>query len=352
MRPSRLVRSLRVRLALLGFLAIYVPALLLFGVTTVTEDEETRVENGTEVTAAASDRDLSWTAWTVIALGPVAAGLAWWLAGRAVRPIERVRAVAEEIEGTDLSRRIGLDSGPTEVVALAAGFDAMLDRLERSADTQRRLLDEASHELRTPLAVLSTNADVLLSHPEPTLALYREGLERSKAAADRMLTTIDDLLVDARGRARALHRQPADLVTLVEGVVSDARVVAKPRDVELVVAAPDSVEATVDEAMTRRAIANLVDNAIRHAPDGSTVEITIEGTDTEATVAVTDHGPGIPPDQQERVFERFWRGGSGGASGLGLPIARQIADAHGGEVRLQSPGPAGDGCVFTLRLRR
>ena len=100
-----------------------------------------------------------------------------------MRPIDRVRRVAEDIEGSDLSRRIGLDHGPTEVVALAASFDAMLDRLEHAAETQRQLIEEASHELRTPLSVLMTNADVTLAHPDPTIEIYRQGLERSRSAA-------------------------------------------------------------------------------------------------------------------------------------------------------------------------
>lgn len=345
--------SLRVQLAGLGFLAIYLPTLLLFGVTSVTQDEETRVEDGVEVTTGSTDRDLAWPTWTVVALGPVAAGLAWWLAGRAVRPIQRVRRVAEEIEGSDLSRRIGLDRGPSEVVTLAASFDGMLDRLETSAQTQRQLIEETSHELRTPLAVISTTADVLLTHPEPTLDLYRDGLKRSRSAAERMLATIDDLLVDARGRARALDRHPADLTAVARAVVDDVREMAGQRQVDLTTTGPPSVVAAVDTAMVRRAVANLVDNAIRHAPSGSIVAVEVAATADEAAVTVTDHGPGIPTDRQDRVFERFWRDGSaGGASGLGLPIARQVALAHGGDLQLRSPGPDGDGCVFTLRLRR
>lgn len=144
-------RSLRVQLAVLGFLAIYVPVLFLLGVTLVTEEEAVEVD-GVEVVEGTSARRSPWTTWTVVALAPAAAGLAWWLAGRAVRPVDRVRLVAEEIEASDLSRRIGLESGPTEVVALAASFDAMLDRLEHAAEEQRLLIEETSHELRTPIS--------------------------------------------------------------------------------------------------------------------------------------------------------------------------------------------------------
>lgn len=364
---SRTWRSLRVQLAVLGFLAIYVPVLLLFGVTTVTEEEisETRYGDGVEAeveidaSRSTSTRRSPWVTWTVVALGPVAAGLAWWWAGRAVRPIDRVRAVAEDIEGSDLSRRIGLDHGPTEVRSLAASFDAMLGRLEHSAETQRRLVEETSHELRTPLSVLATNAEVLLAHPDPTIEVYRQGLERSKAATERLRATIDELLVDARGRARTIDRQPADPVAIVRGVVEDAGVMAATKEIDLSLIGPPAADCSVDEATVRRAVSNLVANAIRHAPAGSAVQIDVDVSESEATVVVTDHGPGVPPDEQDRIFERFWRGrrdpaspGDADGTGLGLPIAKQIALAHGGDLTVVSPGPDGDGCAFRLHLRR
>jgi signal transduction histidine kinase len=342
-------RSLRVRLATLGFLAIYVPALLLFGVILATDTEVT-VDTGQPVT---STRHLSgWPLGTLLALAPVAAALAWWWAGRAVRPLHRVRAVAEDIEATDLSRRIGLERGPVEVTALAASFDAMLERLEAAAETQRRLIEETSHELRLPLAVLMTNAEVLLAHPAPTVEVYRQGLERAKAAADRLQRTIEELLVDARGRARALDRRPVDLMSVVPALVADAGVLATARGVTVAVAGPPAAVCQVDEPTVRRATANLLDNAIRHAPSGSTVDIQVSIAPDRVVVTVTDHGPGIPPAEQERIFERFWRGGgTGTGTGLGLPIASQIAQAHGGAVTVTSPGPSGDGATFRLTLR-
>jgi signal transduction histidine kinase len=344
-------RSLRVRLAVLGFLAIYLPVLLLFGVTVVT-DETIESRDGVVTTDTSTHRS-SWPGWTVVALGPAAGALAWWGAGRAVRPIDRVRAVAEDIEASDLGRRIGLDRGPTELVSLAASFDAMLDRLERAADTQRQLIEETSHELRTPLSVLTTNADVLLADPNPTIDAYRRGLERSKAAAARLRATIDDLLVDARGRARTLDRRPADLVAIVRDVADEARLLAAAERVDVSVAGPASATCSVDVPTVRRAIANLVDNAVTYAPAGTTVEIEVQVENEVAAVVVTDHGPGIPADEQDRVFERFWRGRAGShGTGLGLPIARQIALAHGGDLTVRSPGPAGDGTTFTLSLRR
>jgi signal transduction histidine kinase len=357
-------QSLRWRLALLGTLAIYVPVLLVFGVAVVTEEEVTETQaDGTEVTSTGSPGGVRWT---VVALGPISATLAWWWAGRAVRPIDRVRAVADDIEASDLGRRIALTRGPTEVVALAGAFDAMLDRLDAAAHTQRRLIEEASHELRTPLSLLRANAEVLLAHPDPDAAVYREGLERSRAAAVRLQATIDELLVDARGRARTLDRRPDDLAAIVRCVADEARVPAAARGVDVVVEGPATLPCSLDEPTVRRAVANLVDNAVRHAPAGSAVTLAVavpvpdDAGTSHVAVTVTDHGPGVPARHQAHIFDRFWQAthpnaaaaGAGGGTGLGLAIARHVARAHGGDVRVTSPGPDGDGAVFTLTLRR
>ncbi|WP_328473309.1 HAMP domain-containing histidine kinase [Actinoplanes sp. NBC_00393] len=341
-------RSLRTRFAVLGFLAIYVPVLLLFGVVVVSDVE---VESHL-VTSTAGHRSDGVT-WTVLALAPVAAALAWGLAGRAVRDIDRVRAVAEDVDAVDLTRRVGLDRGPSEVVQLASSIDAMLGRLEQAADTQRRLIEEASHELRTPLAVLMANAEVLLAHPHPTVEDYRRGLENTAAAAARLQATIDELLVDARGRARTIARRPADLMAVVRAVAADVGVLAATKAIAVSVTGPRTAECAFDEPTVRRAVTNLVDNAVRYAPAGTSVEISVEAAAYEVAVVVIDHGAGIAPAEQKGVFQRFWRSRTDVAgSGLGLPIASQVALAHGGELTLASPGPAGDGCAFRLTLRR
>jgi signal transduction histidine kinase len=352
---TRMWGSLRMRLALLGYLAIYLPVLLLFGVVLATETEATTQGEGAlaaETITTTTDGSTAVT-WTVVALSPAVAALAWWWAGRAVRPIERVRTVADDIQAADLGRRIALSQGPTEVAALAASFDAMLDRLQEAAETQRRLIEETSHELRVPLAVLVTNADVLLAHPEPTVEVYRRGLERSKDAALRLQAVIDELLVDARGRARTIDRRPADLAAIVRAVVEDAGVLAAERGTRLSVTGPPSAVCAVDEPTVRRAVHNLVDNAVRHCPAGTAVEVAVELSATEAAVVVTDDGPGIAADEQERVLRRFGRGRTDVAgTGLGLAIAHQVAVAHGGTLTLTSPTSAGKGTTFRLTLRR
>jgi two-component system OmpR family sensor kinase len=149
------------------------------------------------------------------------------------------------------------------------------------------------------------------------------------------------------------HRRPADLTAIVREVVDGARVLAAANGVELTVAGVPAAVGRLDQPSVTRAVANLIDNAIRHAPRASEVEVEVQIDDTDASVLVVDHGPGIAAEEQDRLFERFAHGDDGPSrTGLGLAIVRQIAVAHGGDVTLSSPGPAGDGCAFLLRLRR
>lgn len=300
--------SLRARLAILGFLAAYLPVIVLLGVSASTEASV--VVDGQTITEGASSERSPWIAWTAIALAPVAAAVAWQLAGRSVRPVEQ----------------------------------AMAD--------QQRLIDEASHELRAPLTVLRTNVDVLLAHPEPTLDVYREGLERTKAAAIRMQDTIDELLVGARSRNRRLDGTATDLVALAAGVVDELRPVADATGVRLEVSGVPGMRADIDAPMVARALANLVRNAVAAAPSGSAVAVGVRTDGAHHVVVVTDHGPGIPAEHLEDVFERGWQADPGRGDGLGLTIARHVATAHGGTLVATSPGPSGDGAVFVLRLPR
>jgi signal transduction histidine kinase len=350
-RPS--LRSLRARLAITGFAAIYVPVLVLFAVAHLTEDVSVSTVGGVEVATRSTDRTFGWVEAVVIALAPVAAALAWWWAGRAVRPIERIRAVAEHIEAHDLSRRIAITSGPTEIVSLAGSFDAMLDRLHRAAVAQLEVIDDISHELRTPIAVLVANADVALAQTDSTPASYRAGLERSRRAAERLQSTVERLLRDARENAQTLDRHPADLMEVVRAVVADMHAVAEAARVTIALDGPASLPGAWDATTVARAITNLLDNAIRLSPPAATVHVRVTPTERTVEIAVSDHGPGIPPEQLDHVFERAWRADrSADGAGLGLAIARQIARAHGGDVAVRSPDPTGYSTTFVFVIAR
>jgi signal transduction histidine kinase len=350
----RLRPSLRLQLAAAGFVAIYGPILLLLLVFAVTRDEQTVTTDPGDTVTRASESISGWVVLTVVVLAPLAAALAWIWAGRAVAPLTKVREVADTVAQAGGAARITEATGPAEVVALADSFNAMMDRLDLAADTQRRLLEDVSHELRTPLAVLTTNADVLLAHQDPDLELYRAGLVRSKQAADRLRLAIDELTLASRGLVRGLQPSEIDVAALLGRVVADAAVMAEARDVTLRTISPPTLSARVDEASVLRAMTNLVENAVRHSPRKEQVVVELAGRPPYVELTVTDAGPGIPPEEQAKVFDRYWRpsdADEGDGTGLGLAIARQVAEAHGGDVTVDSPGADGRGCTFTLRLR-
>ena len=295
-----LPRSLRAQLTGAGFAAIYVAVLLLFGVSWLTEDETVDRVDGVAVTETSAGQGAGWVEVAVVALAPVAALLAWWWAGRAVRPIERIRSVAEHIEATDLSERIALRRGPTEVVSLAASFDTMLDRLHRAATSQRHVIDEVSHELRTPIAVLIANADVRLASTGVDLDWYRDGLEQSRRTAERMLLTLERLLADARNEARTLDRHPADLVDIVRGVVAEMTVVGARDQVTIDLTGPATLTGSWDGPTVARAVTNLVDNAIRHSPRGSAVDVRLHDHRDRVDITVSDYGPASRPRNSTR----------------------------------------------------
>lgn len=298
-------------------------------------------------------RTYSLSALVVLFLTSLVVG--WLVAGRVLAPIGRITAVAREIQATDLSRRIGLRGPPDELRELADTFDAMLTRLDEAFGSQQRFIQEASHELRNPLAVMRTNIDVALADPDPDPADLRRTVELVGRTAERMARLVDDLLVYARMGAPAHEVGPVDLRELATEAVEEFRISAQLRGLELVDKGGDQGPATVsgDRIALRRAVANLLTNAVRLAPQGTTITV---GVGTDATgpwLAVADQGPGVAPEDRNRVFERFWRGGAAsaredGRSGLGLAIVDQIMRDHGGSVDLvDNPG---GGSVFQLRF--
>ncbi len=324
------VLALRRRLALTGFVATYGMVLILLTAVWTSDEQvdEVLVGPGAEPAVVAgtdgeggADRGLDpLVVATTILLLPVAAASSWWWSGRAVRPVAR------------------------------------------SLTLQRHLIEETSHELRTPLSILTTNAEVLLADPDPTLEGYRRGLERSADVADRMGRVIETLLVDARGRTRVVDRNPVDLARLVRTAVDTHGPLAVEAGITVEVMAEGSVRAKVDPTTVERAVSNLVANGIRHGPAGSTVAVEVGSIGADRVeISVTDQGPGIAPEDQAAIFERYWRGppSAGGidqpdetadGSGLGLAIVRQVAVAHGGSVSVESPVADGRGTRLRLIL--
>jgi signal transduction histidine kinase len=298
-------------------------------------------------------RAYSFTALGGLFLASIAVG--WYVAGLVLRPIGRISAVAREITATDLSRRIDLGGPSDELRDLADTFDEMLGRLDESFEGQRRFVQEASHELRNPLAVLRTNLDVVMADPDAGPEDFRAAGVVAVRAAKRMSVLVDDLLLYAHHERRDSSREPIDLGTVVAEMVEDFAAAASREGVGLDHERCSGLDVLGDAAALRRAVANLLSNAIRVSDAGGRVRVTIGRDDEMVWASVVDDGPGLPVEHLDRVFQRFWRGerasaGEVGRSGLGLAIVRQIAEGHGGRATVRST--VGDGATFTVWLPR
>lgn len=290
---------------------------------------------------------------SLVALFVASIGVGWVVSGRVLRPIGRITAVAREIQATDLSRRINLGGPNDELRQLADTFDEMLGRLDEAFESQRRFIHEASHELRNPLAVIRTNLDVCLSDPDATAEDLRRTGEIVQKSTERMARLVDDLLVYARQGTLSLERSRFDAAELVAEAAEEFALTAEEQGIRIEVRAPTGLAVEGDRLALRQALANLLANAVRVSPAGTTIRVSAGAYPPWVWLAVQDEGPGIAPEDTERVFQRFWRGDgpagtADGRSGLGLTIVRQIAEAHAGQVKLVSE--PGHGATFAIWL--
>ena len=283
-------------------------------------------------------------------------GVGWFVSGLVLRPVERIRSVASDIQHTDLSRRINLDGPDDELKHLADTFDEMLGRIDDAFESQREFIHEASHELRNPLAVIRTNIDVALADPDASAEELRSVSEVVGRSAARMTTLVDDLLLYARHGERTTREEDFDLAEIVGNLAEEFEAPAEARGLVLALNISDqTLPVCGDTPAVRRAVANLLANAIRLAPSGTSVTVACARHDDWNTLSIADQGPGIAPEDHQRVFQRFWRGDKQeareqGRSGLGLTIVRQVMEAHGGRVDLSSN--VDDGSTFLLWFPR
>jgi signal transduction histidine kinase len=282
----------------------------------------------------------------------LAAALVNVAVGSGLRPLGRMTALARSITSGDRGRRLRPDRPHTELGSTAAAFDDMLDELEGAERTARRaeagmrdLLGDAAHELRTPLAAVQASVETVL-RSDPPRDRREELLAGAVRELQRSARLVGDLLDVARldsGDAPALHRRTSDLLDLAR---RSADRVGGP-----VAVTGDPVPADVDPDRVGQVLDNLLRNAVRAAGPAGAVRVQVGRVGEEAQVDVTDDGPGVPADQRERVFDRLVRldaaRGRDGGAGLGLPIARALARAHGGEVSCE---PAARGAHFRVRL--
>jgi signal transduction histidine kinase len=278
---------------------------------------------------------------------------AYWLARKALRPVEQLTSDARQIGNGGLHERVAVSASRDEIGRLGLTLNAMLDRIERGVTDKHRLVADASHALRTPLAVMRAEIDVSLRGDELPVAA-RDVLESAREEVDRMSRTVDNLLALAEadeGRLELLT-VPVSLRRAIDDSARPLRLLAAAKDVSLL-AEGAPIEAQADPQRLHLAVTNLIENAIKFSPPGGRVRVTTWSRGSEVGITVSDEGPGIPPEDREHLFDRYYRvdrarGHKVAGSGLGLAISREVALSHGGRLWLESV--VGGGSTFFLAL--
>ncbi|MFZ3330197.1 MAG: ATP-binding protein [Candidatus Acidiferrales bacterium] len=297
-------------------------------------------------------------AW-LIPLGVLLAGIGgYFLARKSLEPVAAMGAQAERISAANLHERLAVKNASDELGRLARTFNELLDRLNQSFDRQRRFISDASHELRTPISILRGEAEVALSQPERSAEEYRESLTVLQQEAERLGNIVEDLFTLTRADAGEYRLSRSDfyLDELAADCVRATRALAQAKNIALVAAeAPREMPVRADEELLRRMILNLLDNAIKYTPEGGKISVACSVAPGGYELTVTDSGPGIPVDLHSRIFERFFRvdrarsrTGRDGGAGLGLSIARWIAEAHDGRIDLIRSDATGS--VFKVHI--
>jgi heavy metal sensor kinase len=281
-------------------------------------------------------------------------GVCWWVASSALRPVTQMAAQAEAITVRSADQRLDAPTTTDELGRLARAFNRLLDRLGTALQLQRQFMADASHELRTPVSVIQTAAEVTLDRESREDWEYREALTIVTEQSARLSRVVGDMLVLARADAGGyrLAARPLYLDEIVAECARAASIIATKHGVELVTEIQRDIPLVGDDGLLRELVTNLLDNAVQYTPSGGSVTVALTADTVDATVTVSDTGYGIPAADRERIFDRFVRldpaRTSTSGAGLGLPIARWIAEQHGGTLTLQ-PSAAG-GCLFIVRL--
>jgi signal transduction histidine kinase len=309
-----------------------------------------------EPTAAAADIS---TAWAVVLLGALlaavaCAALALLLARWVLRPVRELAAGVGEVAAGHPGAHVSPRAGPTELRELATAFNRMSDAVATSAEQQRRLVADTSHQLRNPLAALRLRVDTLDPH---IAAAGRTTYRSTVVELDRLEALLDGLLDLASAESRATDLAagagPADRAELTAVVAErlDAwRPAARRAGVRINAVAPEPVEVACAASELEQVLDVLLDNAVKYAGRGATVEIAARSDGGRARLEVRDDGPGLPAEHLQQATERFWRapGSTARGSGLGLPIAERLVTARGGRLHVASP--PGQGLVVTIEL--
>jgi two-component system, OmpR family, sensor kinase len=299
--------------------------------------------------------EVAATSIILLVLGSVT----WWVVRLGIRPIKQMTEAAARIAGGDRSHRVPEMAAATEAGQLGGALNHMLERLDEAFDLQaasedrlRRFVADASHELRTPVTTIRGYAELYRVGGLADGDALAEAMRRTEQEAIRMARLVEDLLNLAKlDEDRPLERHDVDLAALVSDAAKDAAAVDPGRPITTETAARVVVQG--DEDRLRQVIANVVGNALVHTPPGTPIELRVDAVNGSARIAVTDHGPGMPPEVAAKVTQRFYRADpararSRGGSGLGMSIADAAVTAHGGTIGVTSE--VGRGTTVTVTL--
>jgi len=278
----------------------------------------------------------------------------WFLAGRALRPVDAITLAAQRIAAGDLCQRLTMSTAPDEIGRLAATFNNMIGRLDASFRQIRQFTSDASHELRTPLTVMKGETELVLRRPRP-LEDYQSVLESNLEEIDRMTHIVDELLFLSHADMGEVKMEliPVALELLVEDIHRQATLLGQDRNIEVVLGTVMPAVVQGDELRLRELLLNLVENAVKYSHPGGKVEIALVTDGRHASLSVTDQGIGITPADHARIFARFFRTDNARAhtkkgTGLGLAICSWIAESHRGRIDVKSN--VGYGSTFTVTL--
>jgi len=299
--------------------------------------------------------ELRWTMLWLLPAGVLLAGLGgWWMARKALEPVEVLTAAARNIGISRLDRRLPLAGTGDELDRLADTFNQVFSRLQRAVEQMKQFTASISHELRTPLTALRGEAEVTLLRGQ-TADDYRQALASQLEEFDKLTQMINQMMVLARAEAGEIQlaRQPVQLGALLRSLVEQMEPVAAAKQVSMSVLCVDEIEVAGDAQWLERVILNLLDNAIKFTPAGGRVEAAVRRDGGLARLDVRDTGIGIPLEAQPHVFDRFYRADLSRSkqvdgAGLGLSLVQWIAEQHQGSVEVASQ--LGEGSCFTVRL--
>jgi signal transduction histidine kinase len=287
----------------------------------------------------------------LLAICGVIAGIVAIVIRRIAAPVADLVSAADRIAQRDYRVRVGTpDHGPQWIRDTARAFNAMAEQLESQDTARRQMMADVAHELRTPLSIVQGKLEGLIDGVYPRDDERLQGLLDDTRVLARL---VEDLrtLSTAESGTLALALEPVDVVSLAGDVVAsfDPQAAAAGVTLGLESIGDDIAAAHADPVRVREVITNLVANAVRHTPSGGTVRVRISADATHVLVSVIDTGVGIAPEDLPRIFDRFYKGAASSGSGLGLTIARNLVEAHGGTIRAESQAGKGTAITFTLQ---